>query len=96
MLFYNLMMISGKKVGGGYLTVDSQGKVSCGNGQQFLLQMSDVLLRKPAKLSLLKNTLSEFIESFPSSRKKQSTDLIDSAARFQTQLNDFEIKDLPR
>jgi hypothetical protein len=49
MLFYNLMMISGKKVGGGYLTVDSQGKVSCGNGQQFLLQMSDVLLRKPAK-----------------------------------------------
>ena len=43
------MMISGKKVGGGYLTVDSQGKVSCGNGQQFLLQMSDVLLRKPAK-----------------------------------------------
>ena len=48
------------------------------------------------KLSLLKNTLSEFIESFPSSRKKQSTDLIDSAARFQTQLNDFEIKDLPR
>jgi hypothetical protein len=48
------------------------------------------------KLSLLKNTLSDFIESFPSYRMTQSTDLIDTAAKFQTQLKDFEIKDLAR
>jgi hypothetical protein len=41
-MFYNLMMISGKKWSGSYLTVDSQGKVGA---------MSDdyeVLLRKRA------------------------------------------------
>jgi hypothetical protein len=42
---------AGKMVGGGYLTVDSKGKVSCGSGQFsiFLLHLSDVLLRKRAK-----------------------------------------------
>ncbi len=41
-LFYNLMMISGKKVGRGYLTVDSEQRVSA----KYI--DIDVLLRKRA------------------------------------------------
>ena len=44
-LFYNLMMISGEKGGGGQLKVDSQGKVSVSSAWY---NDSDVLLRKRA------------------------------------------------
>ncbi len=45
-LFYNLMMISGKKWGDGLLKVDSQGRVSAQEG--IGCAGDDVLLRKRA------------------------------------------------
>ena len=45
------------------------------------------------RCSLLE-TLSDFIESFPSSRTQNGTDLIDTATRLQSQLTAFESMDL--